>query len=69
MDDKEIEEWCGAVSQRIDQIEDKLDKLRTGLAKMILGMSGQPVVIDIEKDLGVRLPRESPLIVPATQRQ
>lgn len=69
MTEQELEEWAGAVSQRMDDYDVKLDQIRMGLAKMILGMSGQPVTIDIEKDLGIKLPREVPLILPGVTRQ
>jgi len=69
MTEQELEEWAGAVSMRMDEYDLKLDQIRMALAKMILGMSGQPVAIDIEKDLGIKLPREIPLILPGVTRQ
>lgn len=65
----DLEEWAGALVQRLEDYDKKLDHIRTALAKMILGMSGQPVVIDIEKDLGIKLPKDVPLIVPGMSRQ
>ncbi|MFZ9967340.1 MAG: hypothetical protein ACO3IN_10150 [Steroidobacteraceae bacterium] len=54
---------------QIAELDGKIDSLRLGIAKMILGMSGQPVVIDIAKDLGVTVPMERPLVIPASGRQ
>lgn len=76
MSDQDWEEWAGALSKRIEDIEAQVialhmmtKRVTVGLAKMILGMSGQPVVIDIKADLGVDIKPETPLIVPGTTRQ
>lgn len=52
--------------QRLEDYDRKLDQIRLALAKMIVGMSGMPIKIDIEKDLGITIPRESSLVMPAT---
>lgn len=62
----DMEEWAGALVERLDAYDRKLDQIRLALAKMIVGMSGMPIQIDIEKDLGVTIPRDSKLVVPAT---
>jgi hypothetical protein len=63
---QDMEEWAGALVQRLDDYDRKLDQIRLALAKMIVGMSGVPIKIDIEKDLGITIPRESQLVMPAT---
>lgn len=68
MTETEMEEWAGALSQRVDEIHEQVQRVSVGLAKLLLGLTGQMVTIDIEKDLGVRLPRPSGLIVPATKQ-
>jgi hypothetical protein len=62
----DMDDWAGALVDRLDQYDRKLDQIRLALAKMIVGMSGMPIKIDIEKDLGVTIPRDSQLVVPAS---
>lgn len=54
--------------QMLENISADLRRIKIILAKMVIGMSGQPVQIDIEKDLDIKFPREIPLIVPGTRQ-